>query len=58
MSKQQKIPEYLYPQNDFIFKRLFGAEGNEDITKNLISNIIGEKIKTLQIKNPYLFRES
>ena len=58
MNKLKEIPEYLYPKNDFIFKRLFGAEGNEDITKNLISNIIGEEIKTLEFKNPYLLREN
>ena len=28
MSKKENTPEYLYPKNDFIFKRLFGAEGN------------------------------
>ena len=57
MSKKENTPEYLYPKNDFIFKRLFGSEGNEDITKNLISNIIGYEIKSLQLKNPYLLRE-
>ncbi len=55
---KQEIPEYMYPKNDFIFKRLFGYEGNEDITKHLVSNIIGEKIKTLEFKNPYLLRET
>lgn len=58
MSKKQEVPEYMYPQNDFIFKRLFGYEGNEDITKDLVSNIIGEQIKTLEFKNPYLLRET
>ena len=58
MSKTKEIPEYMYPQNDFIFKRLFGYEGNEEITKNLVSNIIGEEIKTLEFKNPYLLRET
>ena len=58
MSKTQEIPAYMYPQNDFIFKRLFGYEGNEEITKNLVSNIIGEEIKTLEFKNPYLLRET
>lgn len=48
----------MLPKNDHIFKRLFGYEGNENITKNLVSNIIGEEIKTLEFKNPYLLRES
>ncbi len=59
MNKNSKeIPKYMYPQNDFIFKRLFGYEGNEDITKDLVSNIIGKKIKSIEFKNPYLLRES
>ncbi|MBR3002034.1 MAG: Rpn family recombination-promoting nuclease/putative transposase [Clostridia bacterium] len=58
MNNETEIPEYMYPKNDFIFKRLFGYEGNEEITKDLVSNIIGEKIKTLQFKNPYLLRET
>ena len=58
MNKNQEIPEYMYPQNDFIFKRLFGYEGNEEITKDLVSSIIGKPIKTLEFKNPYLLRET
>lgn len=56
--KIKEIPEYMYPQNDFIFKRLFGYEGNEEITKNFVENIIGENITKLEFKNPYLLRES
>lgn len=58
LNKNQEIPEYMYPQNDFIFKRLFGYEGNEEITKDLVSSIIGKPIKTLEFKNPYLLRET
>ena len=58
MTQKIKIPEYMYPKNDFIFKRIFGYEGNEEITKDLVSNIIGEEIKTLEFKNPYLLRET
>lgn len=58
LNKNQEIPEYMYPKNDFIFKRLFGYEGNEEITKDLVSSIIGKPIKTLEFKNPYLLRET
>ena len=51
-------PEYMLPKNDFIFKKLFGSEGNESITKELIETIIGQKIKKLKFKNPYLLREA
>ena len=50
--------DYMLPKNDFIFKKLFGSEGNEAITKGLIETIIGQKIKKLEFKNPYLLREA
>ena len=58
MSKKEQKPEYMLPKNDFIFKKLFGSEGNELITKDLIETIIGKKIKKLEFKNPYLLREA
>ena len=54
----KEIPEYMYSKYDFIFKRVFGYEGNEDITKDLVESIIGEKIKKLEFKNPFLLRET
>ena len=57
LKKDENIPEYMYPKYDFVFKRLFGYEGNEDITKDLVSNIIDEKIKKLEFKNPFMLRE-
>ena len=57
VGKEKELPEYMLPTNDFIFKKIFGAEGNEDITKDLVSSIIGQKIKTLEFKNPDLLRE-
>ena len=50
--------DYMLPKNDFIFKKLFGSEGHESITKGLIETIIGQKIKKLEFKNPYLLREA
>ena len=54
MKNLKEVPEYMLPKNDFIFKRLFGHEGNEEITKDLVSSIIGENIRKLEFKNPYL----
>ena len=54
----KKNMEVLNPQIDFIFKKIFGEDGNENITKDFVSSIIGEKIKKLEIKNPNLLRES
>lgn len=38
---------YLNPQNDIVFKCLFGAKGNEKITKDFLEHIIGEKIEEI-----------
>lgn len=47
----------MLPTNDVLFKKIFGADGNEKITKDLISSILGREIKTLEFKNPDLLRE-
>ena len=39
----------LTPTNDFIFKRIFGKEGNERITKKLLSSIIEDEIADLTL---------
>lgn len=36
------IRELLKPTNDYVFKRLFGYVGNEEITKGLLSSIIDD----------------
>ena len=41
--------EAMNPTNDYIFKRIFGKEGNEEITKGLISAIIGKEIKKVEL---------
>ena len=39
----------LLPTNDFIFKRIFGKEGNEQITKKLLSSILEDKIENIEL---------
>ena len=43
--------------SDILFKRIFGFEGNEDITRNLVSSILGRKIEKLSFKNPIQYRK-
>ena len=44
------IGRLLDPKNDYIFKRIFGFIGNEEITKGLISSIIDDiEIKSIQL---------
>ena len=38
------IGELLDPKNDYVFKRIFGHVGNEEITANLISCILKKKL--------------
>ncbi len=41
--------EMLKPTNDYVFKRLFGKIGNEDITKKLLECITQEKYTEIQL---------
>lgn len=47
MEKQKKL---LNPKNDYVFKRIFGYKGNENITKSLLESITGTKINKIEIK--------
>ena len=48
----------LNPKLDYVFKRIFGYSGNEDITKELISSIIEEEITNIELdKNPILEKD-
>ena len=40
----------LDPKLDYVFKRIFGYKGNEDITKSLVSSIIKKEITELAIE--------
>ena len=45
----------LNPKNDYVFKRIFGHVGNENITKNLLSSILQQNITDVQLdSNPIL----
>ena len=39
----------LLPTNDYVFKRIFGRPGNEEITKDLLNSILSEKIKNVEL---------
>lgn len=44
------IGKLLDPRNDYVFKRIFGYVGNEEITKGLITAIIGDiEIKSIEL---------
>ena len=43
------IADLLDPKNDYVFKRIFGHSGNEEITKSLLTSIIPDKIKEIEL---------
>ena len=48
----------LKPTNDYIFQRLFGYKGNENITKGLLSAIMQKEIKKINLeKNKILEKD-
>ncbi len=48
----------MVPTNDYVFKRIFGHKGNEKITSDLISSILGREIKDVDLtKNTILEKD-
>jgi predicted transposase/invertase (TIGR01784 family) len=49
----EKIKNAVIPTNDYVFKRIFGHVGNEDITIGLLNSIIDTKVEKIQLdSNP------
>ena len=55
--KEQKV-DMLPLSSDYVFKRIFGKDGNEKILKSLLESILEIKIKKIKIKNPEIPKES
>ncbi len=54
----QETNNLLSPKLDVIFQILFGEQDSQNITKDLLENILGEKIGKIDLsKNPILRRE-
>ena len=49
INKEQEVNNLLDPKIDYVFKRIFGHIGNEEITKGLLSAIIKEKIDDITL---------
>ena len=50
--------ELLDLKSDWVFKRIFAKEENEDILASLISAIINEKITSVELRNTELYKNS
>ncbi len=58
MVNETKERKTLSPKIDIVFQALFGEEGSERITTNLLETILNEKITEIDLsKNPILRRE-
>ena len=40
----------VVPTNDYVFKKIFGRVGNEELTKDLVENILGRKINNINLE--------
>lgn len=48
----------LEPTNDYVFKRIFGSVGNEDITSDLLEKILNKKYEKIDLsKNPIILAD-
>ena len=55
---ENKDKKILIPTNDYVFKRLFGYKGNEDITRSLIKAVTGIEFEIIDLKyTPILERD-
>ena len=54
----KKEEELLDLKSDWVFKRIFAKEGNEDILASLITAITNEKITKIQLRNTELYKNS
>ena len=54
----EKLEEALKPKNDYVFKRIFGHKGNEDITRGLINSILDRKVEIVDLdESPILEKD-
>ncbi len=49
--------ELLNPKNDYVFKRIFGHIGNEEITKQMLQTIITYEIKDIKLNESKLLEK-
>ena len=58
MKEENKKIELLNPKSDYVFKRIFGHVGNEEITCDLLNSILENKITEIELdKNPILEKD-
>ena len=55
---RKTIDKKLFPTNDYVFRRIFGHKGNEEITKAFLNEILSTPIKSLTLEtNPITLKD-
>lgn len=49
MVSKEEILSRITPKNDLVFKKIFGAKGNEGILKSLLESILEIKFDSLTV---------
>lgn len=58
MNTINKTVERLPLTNDYVFKRVFAKEGNENILKDLLEAVLDIKIEKVEVQNPEIPKEA
>ena len=58
MEEKTKLLPITPITNDYIFKRVFSYEGNEDVLKDLLEAILEIKINKVEVKNPEIIGDT
>lgn len=58
LEQQNKQVRMLPLTNDFVFKRVFTKDGNEELLKDFLSGILKINIEEIEIKNPEMTKDS
>ena len=51
--KNQDNSNIYYPTNDYVFRKIFGTQKNEIVTKSLLNSILNENIISVNLENNY-----
>lgn len=47
------MPQNVDPKVDYAFKKLFGSEANKDLLIDLLSSVLDEQVRSVQLLNPF-----
>jgi len=57
MAQNMQTCSRLPLTNDYVFKRIFACEGNEDILKDFLEAVLNLNIQKIEVQNPELPKE-